>query len=202
MTPPPQGTTTRAGTASDVRNLEGRAQAFTVLTPVRRGWALWLRFNFFFARHVPYFTAKLRELSFIHYARCSIVTLNPKSAPRRPDGNRRYLLLTSNFNGTWDQYVEVFSEVVPWRVRAIWGTSSGFPGPSPPERLKEFVREHELAADHYYAAYPQASTTVVLSALELRDRFERFAESVRGDIASEDFRQAWVGFLTSVQIHL
>src|ERR1700730_8856541 len=89
MTPRHQATTTRSRTASDVRNLEGRAQAFTVLTPVRRGWALWLRFNFFFARHVPYFTAKLRELSFIHYARCSIVTLNPKSAPRRPDGNRR-----------------------------------------------------------------------------------------------------------------
>src|ERR1700730_8799183 len=66
MTPRHQATTTRSRTASDVRNLEGRAQAFTVLTPVRRGWALWLRFNFFFARDVPYFKAKLRELQHRH----------------------------------------------------------------------------------------------------------------------------------------
>ena len=202
MTPPLPETTTRAGGASDIRNLAGRAQAFTILTPVKRGWALWLRFNFFVGRHVPYFTTKLRELSFIHYARWSIVALNPKGGPGRGFGNRRYLLVTSNFNGTWDQYIDVFSEVVPWRIRAIWSSSSGFPGPSPPERLKEFVRDNELAADHYYAAYPQASTTVVLSALELRDKFARFAENVRGDIESEDFRQAWVGFLTSVQGHL
>jgi hypothetical protein len=202
MTPPPQGTTTRAGTASDVRNLEGRAQAFTILTPVKPGWALWLRCNFFVGRHVPYLTTKLRRLSFIHYARWSIVTLSSRSRPNVPRGSRKYLLVTTNFNGTWDQYVEVFSEVVPWRIRGIWASSPGFPGPSPPERLKEFVREHELAADHYYAAYPQASTTVVLSALELRDRFERFAQGVQRDIDPDDFRQAWLAFLTEVQGHL
>jgi hypothetical protein len=202
MTPPPQGTTTRAGTASDVRNLEGRAQAFTIFTPVKPGWALWLRFNFFVGRHVPYFTKKLRELALIHYARWSIVSLSRSSEARHPHGNRQYLLLTTNFNGTWDQYVEVFSEVVPWLIRGIWSSSPGFSGPSPPERLKEFVREHELAADHYYAAYPQATTTVVLAALALRDRFERLAQGVQRDIDPEDFRQAWLAFLTDVQGHL
>ena len=202
MTPRHQATTTRSRTASDVRNLEGRAQAFTVLTPVRRGWALWLRCNFFVGRHVPYLSRKLLRLSFIHYARWSIVTLSSRSRPHLPGRNRTYLLVTTNFNGTWDQYVEVFSEVVPWRIRGIWSSSPGFPGPSPPERLKEFVRDNELAADHYYGAYPQATTTVVLSALELRDRFELFAQGVQDDVDADEFRQSWLAFLTQVQGHL
>jgi hypothetical protein len=202
MTPPRRETTTRAGTASDVRNLEGRAQAFTILTPVKPGWALWLRCNFFVGRHVPYLTMKLRRLSFIHYARWSIIKLRPGNRPQPSGGTRKYLLVTTNFNGTWDQYVEVFSEVVPWRIRGIWSSAPGFPGPSPPERLKEFVRENELAADHYYAAYPQATATVVLAALELRDKFERFAHGMRHDADGDEFRQAWLAFLTQVQGHL
>ena len=125
MTPPPPETTTRAPSASDIRNLAGRAQAFTILTPVKRGWPLWLRFNFFVGRHVPYFTRKLRELALIHYARWSIVSLSRRSGSHHPHGDSEYLLLTTNFNGTWDQYVEVFSEVVPWLMGGIWRSSHG-----------------------------------------------------------------------------
>lgn len=178
---------------TDARSLQGRAQAFTMVTPIKRGWTPWLRFNFFFGRHVPYVTKKLRELSFIHYARWSIVKRIP---------GRNYLLVTSNFNGTWEEYIEAFSEIVPWRIRAIWGSSIGFPGPSPAERLKDYVRRTELPSEHYYSAYPDASTTLVLSALELRARFDRFVRNLPEGAGSEDFRQAWHAFLTDVQGHL
>jgi hypothetical protein len=60
---------------------------------------------------------------------------------RWPGGDRRrgervryrYLLFESNFNGTWDEYIDAFSEVVPTRMRLIWGSSYGFPGPLPVE---------------------------------------------------------------------
>ena len=61
---------------------------------------------------------------------------------RFPDGgggerlHYAYLFFESNFNGTWDQYIDAFSEVVPFRMKAIWGTSYGFPGPIPVEPFK------------------------------------------------------------------
>jgi hypothetical protein len=152
---------------------------------------------------VPYFTKKLRQLSFIHYAHWGIVrSTSDNHQPHDADSECDYLLVASNFNGTWDEYIEVFSEVVPWRIWAIWTSCSDFPGPRPPERLKEYVRKNEVAASHYYTAYPEASTTLVLSALELRDRFDRFARGVSEGVASEDFHAAWRAFLTDVQAHL
>ena len=191
------------GVPSHARNLQGRAQAFTILTRIRRGWTPWLRLSFFAGRHVRYLTAKLRRLSFIHYARWSIVSLPPVDAPRHWwQRQPRYLLVTSNFNGTWDEYIEVFSEVVPWRIRSIWGSSAGFPGPSPPDRLKEFVHANELVADHYYAAYPHASTTLVSSALALRRGLARFISDLPAEQDSSQFRAAWRDFLTEVHCHL
>src|SRR5207302_1875189 len=120
----------RSEGARDPMNRDGRAQAFTILTLIKTGWTPWLRFDFVVGRHVAYFTAALRKLSFIHYARWSILTLPPPDEGFRPRRHKRnFLLVTSNFNGTWDEYIEVFSEVVPWRIRAIWNSSYGFPGP-------------------------------------------------------------------------
>jgi hypothetical protein len=192
------------GIATDSRNLDGRAQAITVLTPIKPGWTLWLRYNFFFGRHVLYFTKKLRMLSFIHYARWSIVTrIAENGPPQQPERLiYNYLLFTTNFNGTWDQYIDAFSEIIPWRIRMIWTSSFGFPGPLPAERFKDYIRKNEFVTNHYYAAYPQASTTQVLSALELCAKFERFTSGVREDIEADDFRSAWLTFLTDVQMHL
>jgi hypothetical protein len=51
---------------------------------------------------------------------------------RFPDGgegerlHHAYLFFESNFNGTWDQYIDAFSEVVAFRMKAIysWATSA------------------------------------------------------------------------------
>jgi hypothetical protein len=179
----------------------GRAFPITVLTPLKPGGSPWLRFNFFFARRVPLFTRQLRKLSFIHYARWTVLRRIPQNGPpQQPEHlNHEYLLFTSNFNGTWDQYIDAFSEVVPWRMRMIWSSSFGFPGPKPAEHLKDYVRRNAFFTDHYYAAYPDASTTLVLSALALRRNFERFTRSVPADVGSEAFRRAWHAFLTDVQ---
>lgn len=174
------------------RNTHGRAQAFTILTRVRPGGTIWLRLNFLAGRHVPYLTQALRKLEFIHYARWGI--FKP-----RPDTSSRYLLVTSNFNGTWDDYIEVFSEIVPWRIRAIWITSYGFAGPSPPDRLKRFAHEHQLDADHYYSAYPHATTRLIDSALALRQEWAHFVDGVEPDSTAGEFHAGWTAFLTKVQ---
>jgi hypothetical protein len=146
-----------------VANTEGKATAITVLTPVKR-WAsplLWL--VFWAGRNVKATLRKLETLSFIHYARWAVIERFPDS-----DGgerlNHNYLFFESNFNGTWDQYIDAFSEVVPFRMKAIWGTSFGFPGPEPVEPFKRYIRSNEYVANHYWSAYPGATTTEIVSA--------------------------------------
>ena len=192
------------GIATDARNVDGRVQAMTVLTPIRPRSTFLLRLGFFVGRHYKPLSAKLRQLSFIHYARWSIVTRIPENGPpQEPERlHYDYLMFTTNFNGTWDQYIDAFSEVVPSRMKAIWGSSFGFPGPAPVGPFKAYIRRNEFVTNHYYGAYPEASTTLVLSALDLRERFARFARGVQDDIEPEAFRAAWLAFLTEVQAHL
>ena len=110
-------------------------------------------------------------LSFIHYARWAVIE-------RFPDGgggerlNHTYLLFESNFNGTWDQYIDAFSEVVPFRMKAIWGTSFGFPGPLPVEPFKGYIRRNEFVANHYWSAYPGATTSEIVSAARVEAALE------------------------------
>jgi hypothetical protein len=178
-------------------NVDGKATAITVLTPLKPAARLRLALVFFVGRHVTATLRKLQTLSFIHYARWAVV----KRFPDGRDGerlNHSYLFFESNFNGTWDQYIDAFSEVVPLRMKAIWGTSYGFPGPIPVEPFKAYIRRNEFVANHYWSAYPAASTTEVISAGRVAaalDRFRRESASLHGDA----FRAAYERFLTEVQ---
>ena len=178
-------------------NVEGKATAITVLTPVKRHGPLLLAVVFWIGRNVTATLKKLQTLSFIHYARWAMI-------PRFPDGERgerlhhTYLFFESNFNGTWDAYIDAFSEVVPARMKAIWGTSYGFPGPVPVEPFKDYIRHNEFVANHYWSAYPQATTTEIISAQRVAvalDRFRRQSATLDPDA----FKAAYDSFLTSVQ---
>jgi hypothetical protein len=183
--------------ARAVANIDGKATAITVLTPLKPTGRLRLALVFLVGRHVTATLRKLQMLSFIHYARWAIVE-------RFPDGgdgeklHHSYLFFESNFNGTWDQYIDAFSEVVPLRMKAIWGTSYGFPGPIPVDPFKAYIRRNEFVANHYWSAYPEASTTEVISAARVAaalDGFRRESASLHGD----EFAAAYGRFLTRVQ---
>ena len=60
-------------------NVEGKATAITVVTPVRHGGRFLLALVFFAGRHVTSTLEKLQQLSFIHYARWAVIR-------RFPDG--------------------------------------------------------------------------------------------------------------------
>ena len=175
-------------------NVEGRATAITVLTPVKPIGRFWLPLLFWFGRHATWTLKKLHMLSFIHFARWIIV-------PRLPGGERlhyRYLYFESNFNGLWDQYIDAFSEVVPERMKGIWGTSYGFPGPIPVEPFKRYIRANEYVANHYWSAYPGATTTEIIAAKRVAaalDDLRRRAPALDPDA----FKDAYEQMLTSVQ---
>jgi hypothetical protein len=178
-------------------NVEGKATAITVLTPVRPGGRLVLAVVFWVGRHVTATLEKLNTLSFIHYARWAVI-------PRFPDGERgerlhhTYLFFESNFNGTWDQYIDAFSEIVPARMKAIWGTSYGFPGPIPVGPFKSYIRRNEFVANHYWSAYPQATTTEVVSAARVAAALDEFRRR-SATLEPAAFKAAYDDFLTTVQ---
>ena len=58
-------------------------------------------------------------------------------------------------------------------MKAIWGTSYGFPGPIPVEPFKDYIRRNEYVANHYWSAYPGCTTTEIVSAAHVEAALER-----------------------------
>jgi hypothetical protein len=178
-------------------NVEGKATAITVITPVNRFGRPVLAIVFWAGRNVTSTLKKLQILSFIHYARWAFI-------PRFPNGNggerlhHSYLLFESNFNGTWDQYIDAFSEIVPLRMKAIWATSYGFPGPIPVGPFKDYIRRNEFVANHYWSAYPGASTTEIVAAARVAAALDRFHQS-SADLEPDAFKAAYDDLLASLQ---
>jgi hypothetical protein len=177
-----------------VANVEGRATAITVLTPVKPTGRLLLPLVFWFGRHATFTLKKLQQLSFIHFARWIVIG-------RLPDGEKLhypYLFFESNFNGLWDQYIDAFSEVVPQRMKGIWGTSYGFPGPIPVEPFKRYIRSNEYVANHYWSAYPGATTTEIISSKRVAAAVADLRRRSTG-MSAEQFQRAYEEMLTSLQ---
>lgn len=178
-------------------NVEGKATAITVITPLRPWGRIVLAVVFWAGRHLTFTLAKLETLSFIHYARWAVISRFPDGGGGERLGHS-YLFFESNFNGTWDQYIDAFSEVVPLRMRAIWGTSYGFPGPLPVEMFKAYIRGNEFVANHYWSAYPGAATTEIIAA----GRVAAALDGLRARAASLEpaaFEIAYRELLTKVQ---
>lgn len=178
-------------------NVEGQATAITVLTPVKREGPLVLWAVFWAGRHIRETLKKLEQLSFIHYARWAVIDRFPDVGTGEKLGHE-YLLFESNFNGTWDQYIDAFSEVVPFRMKAIWGTSYGFPGPLPVEPFKEYIRRNEYVANHYWSAYPGCTTTEIISAEHVETALNEFQQHA-AELEPEAFKTAYESLLTTIQ---
>lgn len=181
-------------------SIEGKATAITVITPLNRRGPLALWLVFWMGRNLSFTLRKLQTLSFIHYARWTVV----KRFPDNGHGerlNHSYLLFESNFNGAWEQYIDAFSEVVALRMKAIWGTSLGFPGPLPVEPFKRYIRHNELVANHYFSAYPGATTTEIVSAARIQPAIEELARSCDG-LDPDSFQAAYQSLLTNIQSDL
>jgi hypothetical protein len=173
------------------------------LTPVRPGWLWFIRLGSWTLRRFSIFTDTLRQLSFIHFARWSIVDRIPFNGPPQSPERLRYayFFFESNFNGTWEDYIDTFAFVLPRRIRATWITSFNFPGPLPTGPFKAYIGRNEFDVDHYYSAYAEATTTMINAALRLADRYERF-QAENADLSPEQFAAAYRRLLMSSQRHL
>ena len=75
-----------------------------------------------------------------------------------------YLLFFSNFNGTWNQYIDAFSAVLGKGLNMIWRWSEKFPGSVPVTPFKEYIARVQFDTDYYYTAYPHATANDLKSA--------------------------------------
>ena len=175
-------------------NRAGRATALTTLTPLPRLWSPPLKLLLKFKSWTgPDKT--LRRLSFIHAAYWVVVDHFPGEKQR---SRYSYLLFISNFNGSWFDYIDVFSRAVPRKMALLWGSSFGFPGPTPPRAFTRYIRANDRPLEHYYAAYPEATTTEIASALRVNEQFQ--AEMAPAlDLDDRELAQTWRRFLVGVQ---
>ena len=144
----------------------------------------------------------LVNLSFIHFARWVIVKRSqfPRLAPEQPEEqlDYDYLLFFSNFNGTWNQYIDAFSAVLATGLDLIWRWSEKFPGSVPVTAFKRYISLVQFDTDYYYTAYPYATTNDVKAAIRVDDALREFANSSQG-LAPEQFNQAYLKLLVKVQ---
>jgi hypothetical protein len=92
-------------------------------------------------------------ISTIHFARWLVI-----------DEGRR-LLFTSDYDGSWESYIDEFAEMILTGLDAIWETSFGMPpdGARDLPAFKRFLRSHQVPSDVFFAAYPEETVLNIVT---------------------------------------
>lgn len=93
----------------------------------------------------------IAKISTIHFARWVII-----------DNDTR-LLFCSNFDGTFEDYIQDFVREIPEGLDAIWGNCVGYPGSNPIEDFFKYINQYKFANNTFYAAYPHLTVPDVLN---------------------------------------
>jgi hypothetical protein len=186
-------------------NINGKVYAMNAITPMKP-WKTWiLRAFFFILGHVKPLQKDLVNLSFIEFARWVILPRhrfpNLGSGQAKEDLRYDYLLFFSNFNGTWNQYIDAFSAVLSRGLNLIWRWSEKFPGSVPVTPFKDYIARVQFDTDYYYTSYPHATANDLKSAHIVQASFDNLNERAAACTA-EQFGDAYLGFVLQVQAHL
>jgi hypothetical protein len=183
-------------------NIAGKAYAMNVITPMRWYTAWWNRLFFWVALKFPSKTAGLATLSLIHYARWVIIT--PSQFPRLSEDQPReelkyaYMLFFSNFNGSWNQYVDSFSSAIPAGLNLFWFGSIKYPKSVPMLSFHKYITSNQVWTDYYYNAYPMATSNDVKAAKRVKDGLLAFM-SDSANAPPEQFLQKYNRLLIGLQ---
>lgn len=186
-------------------NINGKVYAMNAITPMKP-WKTWILRGFFVVLgRVKPLQQDLINLSFIEFARW--VVLPRKGFPYLGNGQRReelqydYLLFFSNFNGTWNQYIDAFSAVLSRGLNLIWRWSEKFPGSVPVTPFKNYIAQVQFDTDYYYTAYPRATANDLKSAHIVQASLDTLSLRAQ-DYTPEQFAEAYLRFVIQVQAHL
>ncbi|MFQ3664581.1 MAG: hypothetical protein SNJ79_00890 [Sphingomonadaceae bacterium] len=180
-------------------NVAGKAYAMNVLTPMPPRRTAINRWLFHVARALPLRLHGLLGLSIIHFARWVIIRRDqwPDLGQGRESLMNDYMLFCSNFNGTWDQYIDAFADGIPSGLDLFWYSSTKYPGSVPITPFKRYIRANQIDTDYYYNATPGAAQRDIKAALRVRRAVLRLKAA--HEEGPEAFDRAWVAELRHVQ---
>ena len=94
-------------------------------------------------------------VSTIHFVKWTII-----------DEGRR-LLMISDYDGSWESYIDEFAEMILSGLDAIWTTAEGYPrdGARDVPAFKRFLRSHQVPSEIFFSAYPDATVLNIGNAL-------------------------------------
>jgi hypothetical protein len=92
-------------------------------------------------------------ISTIHFVRWLLID----------DGRR--LMMVSDYDGSWESYIDEFAELILSGLDAIWETSYGYPpdGARDLPAFKRFLRSHQVPSEVFYSAYPEETVLNIVN---------------------------------------
>ncbi|MGA7657745.1 MAG: hypothetical protein WCA96_13330 [Methylocella sp.] len=181
-------------------NVAGKAYGMNAVTPMRP-YKTWVQRTIFMAsRALPSGLAGLLGLLIIHFARWVIIKREqwPDLGQGKQNLQNDYMLFCSNFNGTWDQYIDAFSDGIPNGLDLFWFTSTRYPHSIPITPFKDYIRANQIDTDYYYNATPGAAQRDIKSALRIRRAILSLAGQHK-TLTPEDFQKAYIAELCKLQ---
>jgi hypothetical protein len=150
-------------------NIAGKAYGMNVITPMRPSRTWINRLIFMVSRSFPHTLAGLLGLSIIHFARWVIIKRHQWPAGDRGKAkiNHDYMLFCSNFNGTWDQYIDAFADGIPNGLDLFWYSSQKYPESIPIMPFKNYIGKNQIHTSYYYNATPGSAQRDIKGALRL-----------------------------------
>jgi hypothetical protein len=142
----------------------GKISALTAITQIKLGRAPQLR------KVLEGLTAaqggKIAQLGTIHVVRWVMF-----------DNDTR-LLFATNFNGDVEAYMRDFSQVAPEGIDAIWENCEGYPGAADYPKLRDYILGSAIETTGYYCAYPDATVSDILKALDVKKKVDVFLDQL------------------------
>lgn len=98
-------------------------------------------------------------ISTIHFVRWVLI-----------DEGRRLMLL-SDYDGSWENYIDEFAEMILSGLDAIWESSFGYPadGARDLPAFKRFLRAHQAPSEVFFSAYPNETVLNIANDRMLAD---------------------------------
>ena len=181
-------------------NVAGKAYGMNVVTPMRPSLTWVQRAMFMASRAIPSNLGGLLGLSIIHFARWVLIKRDqwPDLGQGKQKLQNDYMLFCSNFNGTWDQYIDAFSDGIPSGLDFFWYSSTQYPHSIPITPFKNYIRANQIDTDYYYNSTPGAAQRDIKAALRVRRAILDLAAQ-HGSVAPADFQKAYAAELRKVQ---
>ena len=158
-------------------NVAGKAYGMNVVTPMRPSVTWINRLIFMASRAIPSTLGGLMGLSLIHFARWVIIRRDqwPERGQRQKPIQNDLMLFCSNFNGTWDQYIDAFADGIPGGLDLFWYSSTKYPNSIPITPFKNYIRANQVDTNYYYNATPGSAQRDIKIALRLAEALQGVA---------------------------